>query len=73
MPRSIIDVESSRPIHRRRLVLRAIVIAAILLLAAVLALRLLHGAPGAPQSQGKIGAGRNLNQLALKETSCFVV
>ncbi len=73
MPRSIIDIESSRPIHRRRLLLRGLVIVAIVLLVAVLALRLLHGTPGARPSQGKIGAGRNLNQLALKETSCFVV
>ncbi|MGC8485576.1 MAG: hypothetical protein ACP5O6_08105 [Candidatus Baltobacteraceae bacterium] len=73
MPRSIIDTESSRPIHRRRLLLRALGFVAIALVAVLLALWLLHRAPGARSSQGKIGAGRNLNQLALKETSCFVV
>ncbi|MDH2908798.1 MAG: hypothetical protein HKL92_02325 [Candidatus Eremiobacteraeota bacterium] len=72
MPRSIIDTESSRPIYRRRLLLRAIV-AAILLAGVVLALWMLHRAPATRVSQGKIGAGRNLSQLALKETSCFVV
>ena len=73
MPRSIIDVESSRPIHRRRVLLRALGLVAIALIAVILALWMLHRAPGARSSQGKIGAGRNLIQLALKETSCFVV
>lgn len=72
MPRSIIDTESSRPIYRRRLLLRAI-LAVLVLAGLLLALWLLHRAPAARVSQGKIGAGRNLNQLALKETSCFVV
>ena len=67
MPRSIIDTESSRPIYRRRLLRR------MLLAVLVLALWLLHRAPPTRVSQGKIGAGRNLSQLALKETSCFVV
>ena len=74
MPRSIIDTESSRPIYRKRLLRRwaiALVIAVVVGLA--LALWLSHRAPAARVSQGKIGAGRNLNQLALKETSCFVV
>ncbi len=73
MPRSIIDIESSRPIHRRRVLLRALALVAIALIAVILALWVLHRAPGARSSQGKIGAGRNLIQLALKETSCFVV
>ncbi len=73
MPRSIIDIESSRPIHRRRVLLRALGLVAIALIAVILALWMLHRAPGARSSQGKIGAGRNLIQLALKETSCFVV
>ena len=73
MPRPIIDTESSRPIHRRRLFLRALTVVAIALIAVFLTLWVLHRAPGPRSSQGKIGAGRNLNQLALKETSCFVV
>ncbi len=72
MPRSIIDTESSRPIYRRRLLLRTIV-AVLVLAGLLLALWYLHQAPSARLSQGKIGAGRNLSQLALKETSCFVV
>ncbi len=73
MPRSIIDTESSRPIHRRRLLVRALSVAAIALIAVILALWVLHRASEPRSSQGKIGAERNLNQLALKETSCFVV
>ncbi|NNM98513.1 MAG: hypothetical protein HKL91_01775 [Candidatus Eremiobacteraeota bacterium] len=72
MPRSIIDTESSRPTYRRRLLLRAFV-AVIALAGIVLALWFFHRAHGARLGQGKIGAERNLNQLALKETSCFVV
>ena len=72
MPRSIIDTESSRPIYRRRLLLRTI-LAVLVLAGLLLALWYLHQAPSARLSQGKIGAGRNLSQLALKETSCFVV
>ncbi len=73
MPRPIIDTESSRPIHRRRVLRRVLVLVAIALIAIILVLWALHRAPGDRSSQGKIGAGRNLNQLALKETSCFVV
>ena len=73
MPRPIIDTESSRPIHRRRVLRRVLVLVTIALIAILLALWVLHRAPGARSSQGKIGAGRNLIQLALKETSCFVV
>jgi len=72
VPRSIIDTESSRPIYRRRLLLRAIVVA-VVLIGAMLGFWMLHRATPARVSQGKIGAGRNLSQLALKETSCFVV
>ena len=72
MPRSIIDTESSRPIYRRRL-LRRMLLAVLVLAGLVLALWLLHRDPPTRVSQGKIGAGRNLSQLALKETSCFVV
>jgi hypothetical protein len=62
MPRQIIDTESSRPAYRRRLTIRWIAIALILVAAAILGIvawRASH-----PPLQGKAAARVNLDLLS---------
>lgn len=81
MPRSIIDIESSRPIQRGRLLRRLLLLALLAVAVLAVALWLSRRAEGASlgarsqysgQFQGKLAAGRNVGSFTLKETSCFV-